>query len=113
MTEQHPSTGEAPEEPRENLLSAGSMAKDAAAGAGEFFVDLVSGWLYTAGLFLSVLLALVFPLGALIVCGLLIWRAVVTDRSKFVPICIAVVAVVFWFAFKSPLGMLPLLLELL
>ncbi|MFT4259316.1 hypothetical protein [Microbacterium sp.] len=113
MTENQRSTGDAPEDAPENLLSARSMARDAVADIGGGILDELMGWLYTAGLYLGILFALVCPVGGIIVGGLLIWRAVVTERSKFVPICILVMAVIFWVLMKSPFGLLPLLFEML
>ena len=112
MTEQQP-LGEQPAEPTENLLSAGSLARDAGRGIVDGVKDEVAGWVFTGLTFLCMFLAVLLPIGGLVVGGIFLWLAIANGRSKFVPLLTMIASIAFWVMGKSPLGMLPAVLAVL
>lgn len=111
MTENEKPEEETPAQ--ENLLSMKSMAKDAARGAGGIVAETAGDLLFTGLLYASLFLAVILPVAGLVIGGLLLWRAIATGRSMFLPIMTLVASIAFCIIFQSPLGMLPLILTVL
>ena len=97
----------------ENLLSAGSIARDLASDVGEGIKDGILDLVFTGLLWGGILLAWICPIAGLVVGAVTTLLALRGDRSKFLPILILVVSVGAWILTQSPLGMLPLILTLL
>lgn len=98
---------------QEDLLAPKALLRDAAKDAGEAVLDAGLSVLYTGLIWASVALAFLFPAAGIVVGALFTFLNYRAGRDKFLPICVIILSGVFWFIFKSPLGMLPLVFELL
>lgn len=90
------------------MMTPGYLMGELAEGAK----DGILGLLGTGLLYASIIVAWVLPIGGLAAGGFFLWRAIHTEGSKFFPLLVVGMSVATWIMSKSPLGLLPLLLEL-
>lgn len=88
--------------PEDHPLTAKNMLRDAAEVAGDVAMDLF----YWVAMVVGIVLAFLAPIAAIVVGGLLVWRAFNTGRSKTGPVFMVVLAILTWVNTGSPLGAL-------
>jgi hypothetical protein len=88
---------------------AGYLAAEAAEGVKDGFLNM----LFTLLLYAGILLAWILPVAGVVIGVVGIVAAMYTVRSKFLPIVVLVFSIIAWIVGRSPLGMLPLILEVL
>lgn len=88
-------------------------ARGLASEVGSGIVDELVGTLMTWVLFAGIIIGFVVPIAGLVLGGLGLLFAFLRGRSKILPGAVVAMSIVGWVIGKSPLGMLPLILDLL